>query len=85
VSQLSTIKFIILNVIMLSVIMLNILTPKSDIRDLCLIILALVMEQRFKNVSNCWNTNIYSYLGTSGGQNTNLYLNVVHFFIISVN
>jgi hypothetical protein len=25
-------------------------------------------------------TNIYSYLETSGGQSSNLYLNVVHFF-----
>ncbi len=33
-----------------------------------------------KNVSNCWNTNIYSYLETSGGKNSNIYLKVVHFF-----
>jgi len=39
----------------------------------------------FKNVNNCLNTSIYSYLGTSGGQNSNLYLNVVHFFNTSVN
>ncbi len=39
------------------------------------------MEQRtFKNVNSCLNTNIYSYLETSGGQSSNLYLNVVHFF-----
>ncbi len=39
------------------------------------------MEQHtLKNVSNCLNTNIYSYLETSGGQSSNLYLNVVHFF-----
>ncbi len=38
------------------------------------------MEQHtFKNVSNCLNTNIYSYLETSGGQSSNLYLNAVHF------
>ncbi len=38
------------------------------------------MEQHaFKNVNNCLNTNIYSYLETSGGQSSNLYLNVVHF------
>jgi hypothetical protein len=37
------------------------------------------MEQRaLKNVNNCMNTNIYSYLETSGGQSTNPYLNVVH-------
>ncbi len=40
---------------------------------------------RFKNVSNCLNTNIYSYLETSGGQSSNPYLNVVHFFNTRVN
>jgi hypothetical protein len=35
---------------------------------------------RLKNASNCLNTNIYSYLKTSGGQSSNQYLNVVHFF-----
>jgi len=44
------------------------------------------MEQRsLKNVNNCLNTNISIYLETSGAQNLNLYLNVVHFFNISVN
>ncbi len=39
-----------------------------------------VMEQQaLKNVNNCFNTHIYSYLETSGGQSSNLYLNVVHF------
>jgi hypothetical protein len=33
----------------------------------------------FKNVNDCLNTNIYSYLETSGGQSSNPYLNVVHF------
>jgi len=43
------------------------------------------MEQcTLKNVSNCLNTNIYSYLETSGGQSDNLYLNIVHFFNTSV-
>jgi hypothetical protein len=38
------------------------------------------MEQyALKNVSNCLNTNIYSYLETSGGQSSNPYLNDVHF------
>jgi hypothetical protein len=42
----------------------------------------LSMEQHsLKNVNNCLNTNIYSYLETSGGQSSNPYLNVVHFFI----
>jgi hypothetical protein len=39
----------------------------------------------FKNVNNYLNMNIYSYLETSDGQRSNLYLNVVHFFITSVN
>jgi len=44
------------------------------------------MEQRtLKNVNNNLNTNIYSYLETSGGQSSNTYLNVVHFFITSAN
>jgi len=39
------------------------------------------MEQRaFKNVNNSLIMNIYSYLETSGGQSSNIYLNVVHFF-----
>jgi hypothetical protein len=44
------------------------------------------MEQHaLKNVNNCLNTNIYSYLETSGGQRSNLYLNVVLFINSSVN
>jgi hypothetical protein len=31
------------------------------------------------------NANIYSYLETSGGQSSNLYLNVGHFLNTSVN
>jgi hypothetical protein len=31
------------------------------------------------NENNCLNMSIYSYLETSGGKNSNLYLNVVHF------
>jgi hypothetical protein len=38
------------------------------------------MEQHaLKNVNNSLNTNIYSYLDTSGGQSSNTFLNVVHF------
>jgi len=33
-----------------------------------------------KNVNSYLSTNVYSYLETSGGQSSNLYLNVVHFF-----
>ncbi len=44
------------------------------------------MEQHaLENVNNCLNTNIYSYLDTSGGQSSNLFLNVVRFFNASVN
>ncbi len=42
-------------------------------------------QQTLKNVNNCLNMNIYSYLETSGGQSSNLYLNVVHFSNTSVN
>ncbi len=41
------------------------------------------MDSTFKkNVSSCLNTNIYSYLETSGGQSYNLYLNIVHFLTL---
>jgi hypothetical protein len=44
------------------------------------------MEQHdLKNVNNCLNTNIYSYLERSGGQSSNLYLYVVGFFNTGVN
>jgi hypothetical protein len=44
------------------------------------------MEQRaLKNVNKHLNTNIYTYLETSGGQSSNLYLNAVHFFNTSIN
>ncbi len=44
------------------------------------------MEQHaLRIVNNCLNTNIYSYLEKSGGQNSNLHLNVVHFFNTSLN
>ncbi len=39
----------------------------------------IAIEQRtLKNANNCLNTNFY--LGKSGGQSSNIYLNVVHFF-----
>jgi hypothetical protein len=34
----------------------------------------------FKNVNIGLHTNIYSHLEASGGQSSNLYLNVVHLF-----
>ena len=44
------------------------------------------MEQHaLNNVNNYLNTNIYSYLETSGGQIFNVYLNFVNIFNVSVN
>ncbi len=44
------------------------------------------MEQcSLKNVNNCQNIKIFFYLETPGGQNSDLYLNIVHFLNISVN
>jgi hypothetical protein len=37
------------------------------------------------NVNNCLNTNIYSYLETSGGESFYLYLDIVQFLNTSVN
>ncbi len=42
-------------------------------------------EPALINVNSCLNTNICSYLETSGGQSFNLYLNVVDFYNTSVN
>ncbi len=50
---------------------------------LCKLSLYAMERCTLKNVNNCLNTNIYSYLDTSGGKSSNLYLNVVHFFNIS--
>jgi len=44
---------------------------------------AVGMEQHAVKIKKCkqlFETNIYSYLETSGGQSSNLYLNVVDFF-----
>ncbi len=38
-----------------------------------------IKQYALRNVNNCLNTNTYSYLETSGGQSSNLYLDV-HFF-----
>ncbi len=44
------------------------------------------MEQRaLQNVNNCLNNKIYSYLETSGGKSSNLYLKIVQIFNTSVN
>ncbi len=52
---------------------------------LCLRLLPFHWTTCFKNVSNCLNTNIYTFLEMSGGQSSNLYLVVVPFFNTSVN
>jgi hypothetical protein len=44
----------------------------------------IMAQYALKNVNSCLNTNNYSYLETSGGQSSNLYLNVVHFFNTNV-
>ncbi len=44
-----------------------------------------MQQHALKNVNNYLNHNIYSYLETSGGQSSNLYLNVAHFFNTSIN
>ncbi len=58
-----------------------------SVNDIYLVIneLSTSIEQHtLKNVNNCLDTNIYSYLETSGGQISNLYLNVIHFFNTNV-
>jgi hypothetical protein len=48
-------------------------------------LMALMEQHTSKNVNNYLITNIYSYLESSGGRISNIYLNVVHFFNTSVN
>ncbi len=36
--------------------------------------------ERFKHVSNCWNTQITFFFETSGGERCYLYLNAVYIF-----
>jgi len=51
-----------------------------------MIIVVFIVEQyALQGGTNCWNTNISFYLKTYVSQNSNLYLNVVHFFNTSVN
>jgi hypothetical protein len=44
----------------------------------------LTEQHTLKKESNCGNTNISFYLGMSGGQSYNLYINVAHVFNASV-
>jgi hypothetical protein len=42
-------------------------------------------QHALKNVNNCLNSKIYSYLETSSGQSSNLYLRIVHYLNANVN
>ncbi len=44
-----------------------------------------IKQHALKLVNNWFNTNIYSYVKTSGGQCLNQHLNVIHFFNTGVN
>jgi hypothetical protein len=44
-----------------------------------------MQHHTLRNVNNYLNTNIYSYLETSGGQSSKLYMKVGHFLNTSVN
>ncbi len=59
------------------------LSQASNIK--CWTIVIVTEQHALKNVNNCLNSNIHSYLETSGGQSSNLYLSIVHFFNTSVN
>jgi hypothetical protein len=65
----------------------NSLQPQLELSvEVCQNFLVKSMEQHaLKNVNNFLNTNIYSHLKRSGGQSSNLYLNVIYFFNTSVN
>jgi hypothetical protein len=43
----------------------------------------LIEKHILKTVNSCWNTKISFISETSGGQNSNIYLNAVHFFSTS--
>ncbi len=60
-----------LSAIILSVIMPSVVTLNAIILSEC----------GYVRLSNCWNTN----LDTFGGQNSNIYLNAVHFLNTNVN
>ncbi len=62
----------------------NLCTDRNNKINILTLLLQLFMlfngTTLFKNINHCLNTNIYSYLETSGGQSSNPYLNVAHFF-----
>jgi hypothetical protein len=59
-------------------------TKLELLQNFFLLVSFLIIEQHIKKCKQL-NTNIYSYLETSGGQSYNLYLNAVHFFNTSLN
>ncbi len=69
----------------LSIMVPSKLTPSLNVSPIQKNVTMGIEQRTLKNVSNYLNTNIYSYLETSGSQSSNLYLNVVHFFHTSVN
>ncbi len=56
------------------------LRPAINVFKLFCSIIVMLEQRTLKNINNCLNTNIYSYVETSGGQSSNLYLNAVRFF-----
>jgi len=59
-------------------------TKLELLQNFFLLVSFLIIEQHIKKCKQL-NTNIYSYLETSGGQSYNLYLNVVNFFNTGLN
>ncbi len=77
---------ILVTVIILSVATLSNIAQSFILLSVTMILVIMLMEQHtLRNVNIYLNTNIYSHLETSGGQSSNLYLKVVHFFNTSVN
>ncbi len=64
---------------------LDFLVETNECRQETLLLISPMEQRALENVNNILNTNIYSCLETSGGQSTNLYLNVDHIFNVSVN
>ncbi len=64
---------------------MSFLLSEAKISQLGVMNIFLMETLTLKNVNNCLNTNIYSYLETTGGQSYTPYLNVVHLFNTRVN
>jgi hypothetical protein len=75
-----------ISAIMLCVATLSNIALSFILHSLTTILVIMLIEQRtLRNVNKYLITNIYSYLETSGGESSNLYLKVVHFFNTSAN